>query len=232
MKTQSNSSPLAEWIVIIWTASSPAWAWLSPASSEAWVRKAASGDMISPVSVSGTRRGGGDDLAARHDLGAGRRVFRAPGFAAEAGEAVARAGLVDRQRDRVLAEALLGDEGLGGVDQLLEVLEPVLAFAVGLVEVDQARGLEHVDDDLAQGQAARRLAHRVDPGDEGAAGCRRPCRRPRRRSARGCGRWPGPRPAAARGCASRCRGPGSSPPAGSWCRRSGSRSGAGTRAHA
>ena len=58
MKTQSNSRPLAEWIVISWIASCPACAWLSPASSEAWVRKAASGDMISPVSASGTRRGG------------------------------------------------------------------------------------------------------------------------------------------------------------------------------
>ena len=79
----------------------------------------------------------------------------------------ARAGLVDRQRDRVLAEAFLRDERLGGVDQLLEVLEPVLAFAVGLVEVDQARRLEHVVDDLAQRQAARLLAHRVDARDEG-----------------------------------------------------------------
>ena len=53
MNTQSNSSPLAECTVISCTASWPACAWLSPASSAAWVRNAASGDMISPVSASG-----------------------------------------------------------------------------------------------------------------------------------------------------------------------------------
>ena len=71
MKTQSNSRPLAEWIVISWIASWPACAWLSPASSEACVRKAASGDMISPVSASGDDARRRDDLAGRDDLGAG-----------------------------------------------------------------------------------------------------------------------------------------------------------------
>ena len=107
-----------------------------------------------------------DDLAAGHVSAPG--VVNSAARLAATGAGRPRARLVDRQRHRVLAEAFLRDEGLGGVDQLLQVLEPVLAFAVGLVEVDQARGLEHVDDDLAQGQAARRLAHRVDPGDEGA----------------------------------------------------------------
>ena len=167
MKTQSNSSPLAEWIVMSWTASCPAWAWLSPASSEAWVRKAASGDMISPVSASGDQTRRRDDLAAGHDLGAGRRVFGAAGGpvesrAGEGGEAAALARFIDRQRDRVLAEAFLGHEGLGRVDQLLEVLEPLLALAIGLVEIDQARGLEHVDDDLAQVEAAGGGAHGLD----------------------------------------------------------------------
>ena len=98
----------------------------------------------------------------RDDLGAGQVELGLARFAAIEAEP-AGAGLVDRQRDRVLAEALLRDERLGGVDQLLEVLEPLLAFAVGLVEIDQAGRLEHVDDDLAQRQAARLLAHRVDP---------------------------------------------------------------------
>ena len=134
MKTQSNSRPLAEWTVISWIASWPACAWLSPASSEAWVRKAASGDMISPVSASGGTRSG---VAARHDLGSS--AIEPPGSPAMPQPSGAE--LVDRQRHRVLAEAFLRDEALGGVDQLLEVLEPVLAFALGLVEVDQARCL-------------------------------------------------------------------------------------------
>src|SRR5258708_7883884 len=52
MKTASNSSPLEACTVISCTASWPAWAWLSPASSAACVRKAASGDSVSPVSAS------------------------------------------------------------------------------------------------------------------------------------------------------------------------------------
>jgi hypothetical protein len=46
---------LAECTVISCTASCPAWAWLSPASSAACVRKAASGDSVSPVSAVGAR---------------------------------------------------------------------------------------------------------------------------------------------------------------------------------
>ena len=42
-----------------------------------------------------------------------------------------------------------------------------LAFAIGLVEVDQAGAFEHVDDDLAQGEAARVVAHRIDARREG-----------------------------------------------------------------
>ena len=51
MKTTGNSSPFAACTVINWTASWPAWAWLSPASSEACDKKPASGDMltVSPV---------------------------------------------------------------------------------------------------------------------------------------------------------------------------------------
>jgi len=44
--------------------------------------------------------------------------------------------LVHRQRHRVLAEAFLGDEGLGRVDQFLQVLDAVLAFLVGAVEIE------------------------------------------------------------------------------------------------
>ena len=78
-----------------------------------------------------------------------------------------RAGLVDRQAHHVLAETLLGDECFGRVDQFIQVLQPVLALAVGLVELDEARGLQHVLDDLAQRLAERRRAHRVDRRDEG-----------------------------------------------------------------
>src|SRR3990167_7144538 len=52
MNTASNSSPLEACTVISCTASCPAWAWLSPASSAAWVRKAARGERVSPVSAS------------------------------------------------------------------------------------------------------------------------------------------------------------------------------------
>ena len=55
-------------------------------------------------------------------------------------------GLVDRQRDRILAEALLRDEGFGGVDQLLEVFDAIGAFLLGAVEIDQSGGFEHVFD--------------------------------------------------------------------------------------
>jgi hypothetical protein len=96
-----------------WIASWPPAPGCHPASSEAWVRNAASG---------------------RHDL-AGVCIGHCspPSGPAPAGDAL----LVDRQRDRILAEAFLRDEGLGRVDELLEVLEPVLAFLVGLVEVDK-----------------------------------------------------------------------------------------------
>ena len=53
MNTQSNSSPLAACTVISCTASCPACAWLSPDSSAACVRNAASGLSVSPVSASG-----------------------------------------------------------------------------------------------------------------------------------------------------------------------------------
>ena len=148
MNTQSNSSPLAECTVISCTASCPACAWLSPASSAACVRNAASGETISPVSASGVTSTAA--TACRHAGGDRAR------------------GLVDRQRDRILAEALLRDEGLGGVDQLFQVLDAVGAFLLGAVEVDQPARLQHVLDDLAQGRAARGLAHRVDQRVEGA----------------------------------------------------------------
>ena len=73
--------------------------------------------MISPVSASGVSACGQQRYAA------GDR---------------ARALLVDRQRHGILAEALLGHEGFGGVDQFVEVLDAVLAFPFGAVEVDQA----------------------------------------------------------------------------------------------
>src|SRR6185295_11302996 len=113
----------------------------------------------------GGRRQAADALVGLDDFGAGKVELRLAGLAA-IDAAGASAALVDRQRDGVPAEAFLGDERLGGVDELLEVLEPLLAVALVLVEVDQARRLEHVDDDLAQRQAARRRAHRVDPRRE------------------------------------------------------------------
>ena len=79
----------------------------------------------------------------------------------------ALAQLVHRQRHRVAAEAFLGHEALGGIDQFFEVLDPVGAFALGLVMLDQARMLQHQVDDLAQAQAEGLLAQHVDLGDEG-----------------------------------------------------------------
>jgi hypothetical protein len=164
MNTASNSSPLAECTVISCTASCPAWAWLSPASSAACVRKAASGDMISPVSASGTAPP------------PGRRPT--PGL------------LVHRQRHRVLAEALLRDEALGRVDQFLEVLDAVLAFLVGAVEVHQAECCSTCS--MISRSVRPSVASRM-PSTRPRRPCSRrpPCRPPRPRSAPGCGRWRG-----------------------------------------
>ena len=52
MNTQSNSKPLEACTVISCTASWPAWAWLSPASSAACTKKACRGESVSPVSMS------------------------------------------------------------------------------------------------------------------------------------------------------------------------------------
>ena len=51
MKTASNSRPLAACTVMSWTASWPCCAWLSPASSAACDRKAASGVMPSGATM-------------------------------------------------------------------------------------------------------------------------------------------------------------------------------------
>ena len=58
MNTQSNSSPFDECTVMSCTASCPAWAWLSPDSSAACVKKATSGLRVSPVSLSGAKNSG------------------------------------------------------------------------------------------------------------------------------------------------------------------------------
>ena len=94
--------------------------------------------------VAGLQRGVGQEGRQRaHDLagfGVGRQRLRQQRHAA--GDR-ARPLLVDRQRHGVLAETLLRHEGLGGVDQFVEVLDAVLAFLLGAVEVDQAAALQH-----------------------------------------------------------------------------------------
>jgi hypothetical protein len=112
--------------------------------------------MISPVSASGVRSTGGACGTSGARRGDG-----------------ARAQFVHRQGHGVLAEALLGDEGLGGGDQFLQVLDAVGAFLLGAVEVHQAGAVQHVLDDLAQRQALGLVAHavdqRIEAGQVGAA---------------------------------------------------------------
>ena len=98
---------------------------------------------------------------------------------------------------------------LGRVDQFVQILEPVLAFVLGLVVLFEPAVLQHQLDDLAQAQARRLLAQHVDLGDEGAevgAGLAGARRSPRRAAS---SRPRAPRPAAARCCARRCRAAGS-----------------------
>ena len=115
MKTQSNSRPLAECTVISCIASWPACAWLSPASSDACVRKAASGDITVGSGAS----------ASRISMPSSARRWPRPPTPAPCGP---------QMRHRVLAETLLRHERVGGVDQLLQVLDAVGAFAFGLVD--------------------------------------------------------------------------------------------------
>ena len=104
--------------------------------------------------VAGLQRGVGQEGGQRRDDLAGVGIRQQAG------------GLVDRQRHHLAAEALDRHEGFGGVDQLLQVLHPVLAFALGAVEVDQAAGVEHMLDDLAQRASAGVLAQAGDQPHE------------------------------------------------------------------
>ena len=112
--------------------------------------------------VAGLQRGMGQE--------GGQRRHGLAGFGVRRRHGPARVGrqLVDRQRDRIASEPLLGHETLGRVDQLLQVFDAVRAFAFGLVVFDQPAVLEHQLDDLAQRQALGLLAQYVDTRDEGA----------------------------------------------------------------
>ena len=76
--------------------------------------------------------------------------------------------LVHRQGHGVAAKSFLADKGLGGVDQLAQVLQPVLAFFFQPVMLQQPAVLQHQLDDLAQGQATGLLAQHIKLGDKSA----------------------------------------------------------------
>eukprot|EP01137_Pigoraptor_chileana_P033352 Opistho-2@24100 len=100
----------------------------------------------------------------RHDL-AGLGIGREVGRRHRRGQAFgnrARRQFIDRQRHRILAEALLRDEGLGRVDQFAQILQPLGAVLVIAIELVEARDLEDLLDDLAQVQALGQIAGRVD----------------------------------------------------------------------
>ena len=71
-----------------------------------------------------------------------------------------------RQHRRVGGDLGLADEALRGVDELLQVVDAVLAVLLGPVVRDEARRLDHVLDRLGQRQPRGRGAHRLDRPDE------------------------------------------------------------------
>ena len=107
----------------------PAWAWLSPASSAAWVK----GDQRRGFAGVGVDdacgvAGAGWGLSGSSSTGAfGSRpwLYRALGGLLRERLAV----LIQRQGHGIAAKAFLRDEALGGVDQFLQVLDAVGAFA-------------------------------------------------------------------------------------------------------
>ena len=118
-------------------------------------------------------------------------------------------GVARRERDRrVDREIGLAQEAVGGVDELLEVVERSCAVLLGLVVRDEARRRDHVLDRLGQRQPGRRArasprsaatnAARLLPALPPTAPAAR--RLPQRRALRRA-----PRPAASPACARRCR---------------------------
>ncbi|MNC88260.1 hypothetical protein D3C83_40590 [compost metagenome] len=79
-----------------------------------------------------------------------------------------------RRRDSFLCRCRTGglnvpfrDECRGGSDQLRKVLESIRSLLLRPVMLLDSARLDHMIDDLRQGQASRCGAHRFDEGDEG-----------------------------------------------------------------
>ena len=69
-------------------------------------------------------------------------------------------------RRHVLLDALLGEERAGGVDQFAQVLDALLALALGLIERGQPRGIDHLPDQFWQRQLTGLRAQPFDQCDE------------------------------------------------------------------
>ena len=76
-------------------------------------------------------------------------------------------GLIHGQCHRVFAKTFLRDKTLCCVHQLLQVLHPVCAFALGLVVLDQLAVVQHQFNDLPQCLPLCLLAQHIDLGDKG-----------------------------------------------------------------
>ena len=116
--------------------------------------------------VTGLERGVGQESQQGRDDLAGLRVGQHVHRSHRRGQADGdgAGGLVHRQGHGVFAKALLGHKGLGGIDQFVQVLQAVLAVLFVAVEVAQARGVEHMLDDLPQRQTPCGLAHGIHQG--------------------------------------------------------------------
>ncbi|MNV37166.1 hypothetical protein D3C71_1286760 [compost metagenome] len=75
---------------------------------------------------------------------------------------------IERQSYRVAPKAFLRDKTLGGVDQLLQVLDAVGAFLFSAKVLHQPRGFEHLLDDAAQVQALGLLTQHIHHGHKRA----------------------------------------------------------------
>ena len=114
------------------------------------------------LAIAGFQRGMGQEGRQRRDLHHGRCIGRQDGTVC-GGLRRARQARAGR-RDGI--NAAFGLEGQRRVDQLLQVLDALLALALLLVVSHEAAAADHVVDALRQGQAGAVLAHQLDEPDE------------------------------------------------------------------
>ena len=133
MNTAMNSSPFAAWTVINCTASCPACAWLSPASSDACDKNPASGVILSGVLRGIGRTGGIEDI----DGGIGSRQTN---FRRVRRTRTQRNG----PRGGIESVAFFLHESGRRVHDFLQVLQPVLPFALVRVMHLQPARAHHV----------------------------------------------------------------------------------------